>query len=74
MRLFSRPEQWQPWFELTARNRWFWGNALNPLDNRTVARRFDGWREFSGKKSFCSAPAIRRCSSPRHWTARAGRC
>ncbi|MDX4018688.1 alkanesulfonate monooxygenase [Pseudomonas aeruginosa] len=54
VRLFSRPEQWQPWFELTARNRWFWGNALNPLDNRTVARRFDGWREFSGKKSFCS--------------------
>ncbi|WP_266213313.1 hypothetical protein, partial [Escherichia coli] len=36
VRLFSRPEQWQPWFELTARNRWFWGNALNPLDNRTA--------------------------------------
>lgn len=54
VRLFSRPEQWQPWFQLTARNRWFWGNALNPLDNRTTAKRFDGWREFSGKKSFCS--------------------
>ncbi len=56
VRLFSRPEQWQPWFELTARNRWFWGNALNPLDNRTVARRFDGWREFSGKKSLLRRP------------------
>lgn len=54
VRLFSRPEQWQPWFELTARNRWFWGNALNPLDTRTVSRTFAGWREFSGRKSFCS--------------------
>lgn len=54
VRLFSRPEQWQPWFELTARNQWFWGNALNPLDTRTVSRTFSGWREFSGRKSFCS--------------------
>ncbi|MFJ4064638.1 acyl-CoA dehydrogenase family protein [Pseudomonas sp. NPDC089996] len=54
VRLFSRPEQWQPWFEQTARKHWFWGNALNPLDTRTVVRQLDGWCEFSGKKSFCS--------------------
>ena len=54
VRLFARPEQWQPWFELTARKNWFWGNALNPLDTRTTVRNFAGWREFSGKKSFCS--------------------
>ncbi|WP_437880463.1 acyl-CoA dehydrogenase family protein [Pseudomonas sp. LRF_L74] len=54
VRLFSQPEQWQPWFEQTARKNWFWGNALNPLDTRTVVKKFDGWREFSGKKSFCS--------------------
>jgi len=54
VRLFSRPEQWQPWFELTARKNWFWGNALNPLDTRTQVKWFDGWCEFSGKKSFCS--------------------
>ncbi|WP_017905565.1 acyl-CoA dehydrogenase family protein [Pseudomonas asplenii] len=54
VRLFSRPEQWQPWFEQTARKNWFWGNALNPLDTRTVVRKRGGWREFSGKKSFCS--------------------
>jgi len=54
VRLFARPEQWQPWFEQTARKHWFWGNALNPLDTRTVVKKFDGWREFSGKKSFCS--------------------
>ncbi len=57
VRLFSRPEQWQPWFEQTARNHWFWGNALNPLDTRTIARRQPGWREFSGRKSFCSGSA-----------------
>ncbi|WP_255989493.1 acyl-CoA dehydrogenase family protein [Chitinolyticbacter albus] len=54
VRLFSRPEQWQPWYEHTAAHDWFWGNALNPLDERTIARRFSGWREFSGRKSFCS--------------------
>ncbi|WET12626.1 acyl-CoA dehydrogenase family protein [Pseudomonas sp. D3] len=54
VRLFSRPDQWQPWFEQTARKNWFWGNALNPLDTRTLVKDFGGWREFSGKKSFCS--------------------
>lgn len=54
VRLFSRPDQWQPWYEQTARKNWFWGNALNPLDTRTVVKDFGGWREFSGKKSFCS--------------------
>ncbi|MFJ9990313.1 acyl-CoA dehydrogenase family protein [Pseudomonas putida] len=54
VRLFSRPDQWQPWFEQTARKHWFWGNALNPLDTRTQVKHFEGWCEFSGKKSFCS--------------------
>ncbi|MDD0976144.1 acyl-CoA dehydrogenase family protein [Pseudomonas fontis] len=54
VRLFATPEQWQPWFELTARKHWFWGNALNPLDTRTVVKDHGSWREFSGKKSFCS--------------------
>ncbi len=57
VRLFSRPDQWEPWFEQTARNDWFWGNALNPLDTRTISRKRNGWREFSGRKSFCSGSA-----------------
>lgn len=57
VRLFASPGQWQPWFEQTARKHWFWGNALNPLDTRTLSKKFDGWREFSGKKSFCSGSA-----------------
>ena len=54
VRLFAQPAQWQPWFEQTARLNWFWGNALNPLDDRTQSRVFEGWREFAGRKSFCS--------------------
>jgi alkylation response protein AidB-like acyl-CoA dehydrogenase len=54
VRLFGTPSQWEPWYENTARRDWFWGNALNPLDRRTLSRRFGGWREFSGRKSFCS--------------------
>ncbi|WP_355607569.1 acyl-CoA dehydrogenase family protein [Xanthomonas cannabis] len=54
VRLFGQQAQWQPWLEQTARKHWFWGNALNPLDTRTVAAQCDGWREFSGRKSFCS--------------------
>ncbi|WXL24809.1 acyl-CoA dehydrogenase family protein [Ectopseudomonas mendocina] len=54
VRLFASPAQWEPWLELTARKNWFWGNALNPLDTRTVMKKFDNWYEFSGKKSFCS--------------------
>lgn len=52
--LFARPSQWEPWFEQTASKNWFWGNALNPLDDRTTVRRIGDWFEFSGKKRFCS--------------------
>lgn len=54
VQLFARPAQWEPWFEETARHNRFWGNALNPLDKRTVVRKVDGDYEFSGRKSFCS--------------------
>ena len=54
VQLFSRPDQWQPWLEQTARQQWFWGNALNPLDTRTLARPVEDGYDFSGSKSFCS--------------------
>ncbi|OUY06620.1 acyl-CoA dehydrogenase family protein [Acinetobacter populi] len=54
IRLFGNQQQWQRWYQLTAEKSWFWGNALNPLDKRTVVKYQDGWYEFSGKKSFCS--------------------
>jgi alkylation response protein AidB-like acyl-CoA dehydrogenase len=54
VRLFARPDQWELWLTRTAHKNWFWGNALNPLDGRTVVHKLDNWYEFSGKKSFCS--------------------
>lgn len=54
VRLFGSPPQWRAWFEQTARRQWFWGNALNPLDERAVSYSHGDWREFSGQKSFCS--------------------
>lgn len=54
VRLFGQRAQWEPWFAQTARHAWFWGNALNPLDERTVATPQDGWHAFTGQKSFCS--------------------
>lgn len=54
VRLFAQPEQWQNWHKLSTEKSWFWGNALNPLDHRTLVTYQDGWYEFSGKKSFCS--------------------
>ena len=54
VRLFGNKSQWKHWYTATAEKSWFWGNALNPLDSRTVVKKHEGWYEFSGKKSFCS--------------------
>ncbi|WP_145013046.1 acyl-CoA dehydrogenase family protein [Pseudomonas oryzihabitans] len=52
--LFGQPAQWRPWLERSAREALFWGNALNPLDRRTLTRRQgDAW-QVDGEKSFCS--------------------
>ena len=54
VRLFGAPDQWEAAYRDTARAPLFWGNALNPLDSRMVSTLQDGWRSFSGHKSFCS--------------------
>lgn len=52
IRLFG--DQWEDYFTETVRRRWFWGNALNPLDARARIRRDgDDWL-VDGAKSFCS--------------------
>ncbi|MGV2292906.1 acyl-CoA dehydrogenase family protein [Trinickia sp. YCB016] len=39
----------------TAEERWWWGNAVNPLDTRLAAQATaDGGYRLSGKKRFCS--------------------
>ena len=52
--LYGTPAQQRREFEDTVTQRLFWGNALNPLDQRAVATEAeDGWI-FNGLKSFSS--------------------
>ena len=52
--LYGTPAQQREQFEATVAQRLFWGNALNPLDQRAVATESgDGW-VFNGPKSFAS--------------------
>jgi alkylation response protein AidB-like acyl-CoA dehydrogenase len=53
-RLFGAPQQWRPLLRETVRQRWFWGNALNPLDARTTLSRDGEGFLIDGAKSFCS--------------------
>jgi len=54
VRLYGEEAQWKRlWQQTVAGNLW-WGNALNPLDKRTIATRHDDHYLFDGKKSFCS--------------------
>lgn len=55
VQLFAQPEQYAKWFEQTAKENLFWGNALNPLDQRTTAQKIsENEYIFQGDKSFCS--------------------
>jgi alkylation response protein AidB-like acyl-CoA dehydrogenase len=50
--LFGTPEQARRLLEATATNRWFWGNALNPLDRRLALVTTPSGRVLRGDKSF----------------------
>jgi len=57
VRLFGAESQWAAACAGTVGRRWFWGNALNPLDRRTSIRRAPGGGNqwiVDGDKSFCS--------------------
>lgn len=54
LRLFGSEAQWRPLLARTAERDWFWGNALNPLDTRTVVRWRGDTGTLDGQKSFCS--------------------
>jgi alkylation response protein AidB-like acyl-CoA dehydrogenase len=53
--LYGSRAQTEELFSETVRNQWFWGNALNPLDQRTrlTPDRGAGFL-INGRKSFCS--------------------
>jgi len=52
--LYGTPEQQRRHFVETAEQRLFWGNALNPLDQRALALAAPGGWIFNGPKSFAS--------------------
>jgi alkylation response protein AidB-like acyl-CoA dehydrogenase len=55
VRLFGHQRQWSAAYAETVRHSWFWGNALNPLDQRTTIRPGErGGYRIDGTKSFCS--------------------
>lgn len=54
IRLYATPEQWQFHYKETADKNLWWGNALNPLDERTFAIAEEHGFVISGKKGFCS--------------------
>ena len=56
LRFYGPRKQWAPLLEETARRRWFWGNALNPLDKSTriTPGPETGEYRINGTKTFCS--------------------
>ena len=55
VRLFGTREQWEPLHRETVEKRWFWGNALNPLDeSTTLVEKTPGHFVLHGTKSFSS--------------------
>jgi alkylation response protein AidB-like acyl-CoA dehydrogenase len=53
--LYGSWVQTEELFSETIRNKWFWGNALNPLDQRTsITPNGDIGYLIRGRKSFCS--------------------
>lgn len=52
--IFGSPEQKQRYYTQTARNNWFWCNALNPLDRRATLTPQGDYFRLNGAKSFCS--------------------
>jgi alkylation response protein AidB-like acyl-CoA dehydrogenase len=54
VRLYATETQWQTLWRETAEHNLWWGNALNPLDNRTIATPAGDHYLFHGQKSFCS--------------------
>jgi alkylation response protein AidB-like acyl-CoA dehydrogenase len=52
--IFGNAEQKAHYYSETLENNWFWGNAVNPLDRRTVLTPEGNQWRLNGIKSFCS--------------------
>ncbi|WP_333873821.1 hypothetical protein [Methylobacter sp.] len=54
IQLFGTHQQTERFFTETGQANLFWGNALNPLDQRTVYTQAECRLFIDGRKSFCS--------------------
>ena len=54
VQLYGTPDQQSRFLRDTVAQRWFWGNALNPIDRRLRATAVEGGYVLDGAKSFCS--------------------
>jgi len=54
VQLYGTPDHQSRFLRDTVAQRWFWGNALNPVDRRLLATEVDGGYLLQGEKSFCS--------------------
>jgi alkylation response protein AidB-like acyl-CoA dehydrogenase len=52
--LYGSPAQQRQWLGATAQEGLWWGNAMNPLDQRLVAQEFADGFVVNGVKGFCS--------------------
>lgn len=52
--IFGTIEQKERYYIETVKQNWFWGNALNPLDRRTILTPNGDHFRLNGTKSFCS--------------------
>jgi len=70
--LYGNAQQQRQLFEATVQDRLFWGNALNPLDKRTVARATPDGFILDGIKSFCSGSVGADWLTVSAWDEQAG--
>ncbi|HWH80654.1 MAG TPA: acyl-CoA dehydrogenase family protein [Burkholderiaceae bacterium] len=54
VQLYGSPDQQSRFLRDSVAQRWFWANALNPVDRRLRATAVDGGYLLHGEKSFCS--------------------
>jgi alkylation response protein AidB-like acyl-CoA dehydrogenase len=67
VRLFGSDAQQQRLFEETLAHNLFWGNALNPLDKRTLAWETPGGFVLQGETSYCSGSVGSDCLLVSGW-------
>ncbi|SHH62320.1 acyl-CoA dehydrogenase family protein [Massilia sp. CF038] len=70
--LYGNAQQQRQLFEATVHDGLFWGNALNPLDKRTVARATADGFILNGTKSFCSGSVGSDWLTVSAWDEQAG--